>query len=103
VRTNVRLAVTSVLNSEAQLAHAPDCVVADRDAVRAVPRRHQPLAGGVGDGQRRVGRGARAVQLHRPERGVRRTGCRAERGGCGAGGGRVVMVRWRFFSVGVGL
>jgi len=60
------------------------CVVADRDAVRAVPRRHQPLAGGVGDGRRRVGRGARAVQLHRPERcgGVgTRTGGRAERGG----------------------
>lgn len=64
------------------------CVVADWDAVRAVPRRHQPLAGGVCDGRRRVGRGARAVQLHRPERRVgRRTGGRgrAERGG------RVVM------------
>lgn len=84
--------MTSVLKSEAQLAHAPDCVVADRDAVRAVPRRHQPLAGGVGDGRRRVGRGARAVQLHRPERGVRRTGCRAERGG------RVVMVGGDSFS-----
>lgn len=34
------------------------------DAVRAVPRRREPLAGGVRDGRRRLGRRPRAGQLH---------------------------------------
>lgn len=63
----------------------PPLVAADRDAVRSVPRRREPLAGGVSDGRRRVGRGAGAGQLRRAGHGgvvgAAAAGGRAERVG----------------------
>jgi hypothetical protein len=56
----------------------------DGHAVRAVPRRRQPLAGGVRGGRRRLGRGPRAGQLPGAERdGGSRARAGAERGGGG--------------------